>query len=56
MGLAVGTGRVLKAPLKAKRPRGAVFYRLFNAATVSRNQEAGMAMRRGVIFIETSNF
>ena len=44
MGLAVGTGRDLRAPPKAKRPRGVVFYRLLSAATVSRNQEAGMAI------------
>ena len=41
---AMGAGRVLRAPLKAKRPRGVVFYRLLNAATMSRNQEAGMAI------------
>ena len=43
-GLAMGTGRVLRAPLKAKRVRGVLFYRLLDAATVSRNQEAGMAI------------
>ena len=44
VGLAVGTGQELRAPPKAKRPRGVVFYRLLSAATVSRNQEAGMAI------------
>ena len=33
-----------ESTLKAKRPRGVVFHRLLSAATLNRNQEAGMAI------------